>query len=168
MKLNTSTVTLTRPANTDAYAAKDLIANSTTVGQVTPLTFSNLANTRAGTGYITKAILWVDGATFTAPIRLHLFKEAPSVASLADNAQYPLTFAESDKYIGYIDFVLFTAAGTGSDVSFAEIDDIRMAVESDDLTGSNPIYGLLVAQGAFTPTSGQRFKVVLSCDAYEF
>ena len=34
------TATLTRPADTTAYASGDLVANSTTAGSVTPLTFN--------------------------------------------------------------------------------------------------------------------------------
>ena len=166
MKLNTITSTVTRPANTTAYAANDVIASSTTAGNVVPLQFNNLMNTRAGTGYITKALLWVDGSAFTSPLRLYLFNDVPT--DIADNAQFPLTFANSTAHLGYIDFLFCTTGGTGSDVALAEIDDLRIPIQSKDITGSNPVYGILVSQAGFTPTSGQRFRVQLAGDAYEF
>jgi hypothetical protein len=166
MKLNTSVSTLTRPNNTDAYALRDVIASSTTPADVVPLQFNSLANTYKGTGYITKAKLWVTGAAFATPLRLHLFTEQPT--DIADNAQFPLTISMFDTHIGYIDFPVSIIGGTGSDAVLFELDDLRLAVRSKDETGGNPIYGLLTAQSAFTPSASQVFKVELTCDAYEY
>ena len=166
MKLNRAVSTITRPANTSAYALHDVIASSTTAGDVVPLQFKSLGNTIAGNGYITQAKLWVTGASFATPLRLHLFTEQP--ADIADNAQFPLTISMAEQHIGYIDFSASIVGGTGSDASLFELDDIRMLIRSKGLRGSNDIYGLLVAQAAFTPTSGQQFRVELTCDAYEY
>lgn len=166
MKLNTSVSTLTRPNDTNAYALRDVIASSTTAGNVVPLQFESLANTRAGTGYITKARIWVDGAAFATPLRLHLFVDTPP--QIADNEPFELDFAISENHIGFIDFPVAILGGTGSDAALFELDDLRLAIRSKDDDGGNPIYGVLTAQSAFTPTANQRFKVQLTCDAYEY
>jgi len=166
MKLNRAISTITRPANTSAYALRDVIASSTTAGNVVPLQFDSLANSRAGTGYITKARIWVDGAAFATPLRLHLFIDTP--VQVADNEPFQLDFEISENHIGFIDFPVSIFGGTGSDASLFELDDLRLAIRSKDINGGNPIYGILTAQSAFNPTSGQRFKVELTCDAYEY
>jgi hypothetical protein len=166
MKLNTVAYTLTRPNNTNAYALGDVIASSTTAGDVVPVTLAGLANTKAGTGYITKARLWVDGAAFATPLRLHLFVDTPP--QIADNAPFELDFAISDNHIGIIDFPVAFTGATGSDAVLFELNDLRLAIRSKNIDGGNPIYGVITARGAFTPTANQRFKVQLTCDAYEY
>src|SRR5687768_7285843 len=47
----TVTVEFTRPSNTTAYTAGDVVSNSTSA--TTPLDFANLARVASGTGYIT-------------------------------------------------------------------------------------------------------------------
>jgi hypothetical protein len=166
MKLNRAISTITRPDNTTAYALHDVIATTETAGDVVPLEFSNLGNTFAGNGYITQAKLWVTGAAFATPLRLHLFTEQPS--DIGDNAAFPLTISMADTHIGYIDFSVSIVGGSGSDAALFEIDDVRMLIRSKDNNGGNPIFGLLVARDAFTPTSEQVFRVELTCDAYEY
>lgn len=166
MKLNKAKATLTRPADTAAYALNDVIASSTTAGDTVPLSFNSLTNSRAGTGYITKAKLWVDGDSFSTPLRLHLFDAAPT--QIADNEPFQLDFSMAASHVGFIDFPVSTLGGTGSDAALFELDDLRLAVESKDINGGNPFYGVLTAQGAFTPTASQRFYVELTCDAYEY
>lgn len=170
MKLNTIAVSFTRPNDTTPYAANDLIANSTSAGSVVPLRFAtppnSLVNQRAGTGYIVKATCWVAGAAFNTPLRLHLFRSTPSV--VADNAQYPLLASQSALRVATIDFPFFMNGGTGSDVSMATVDTIRVAIDALNLDGANSFFGLLTTQGAFTPTANQTFRVELVADAYEF
>lgn len=166
MKLNTSVSVLTRPNDTTAYAFRDIITTTTNASTAQPFRFKDLANTIAGTGYITKARIWVQGAAFATPLRLHLFTSTPTM--YADNAQYQLMYESAPTHIGFIDFASFITAGTGSDVALCEVANIRLAVRSLRDTGSNDIFGILTAQSAFTPTANQQFRVELSCDSYEF
>lgn len=91
--------TLTRPADTTAYTAKDAVADSTSAPTV--LTFSNLARVNAGSGYIVKARLMTNQSTNTARFRLHLFDTSPT--AINDNAAYTLLWANRATRIGYID-----------------------------------------------------------------
>ena len=166
MKLNRAVSTLTRPNDTVPYALRDVIASSTTAGSVVPLRFDNLGNTFAGNGYITKGRIWVDGAAFATPLRLHLFTDVPP--AIADNEPFALTFALSSTHIGFIDFPVAIVGSTGSNAVLFELNDLRFAIYSKDNNGGNPIYGILTTQSTFTPTANQRFSVELTCDAYEY
>ena len=81
-------VELTRPTNTDAYIAKDVISNSTSTPTV--LTFANFARANGGTGIIVRARLMTDKKDVTASFRLHLFHSEPT--PINDNSPYLLLF----------------------------------------------------------------------------
>lgn len=96
----------TRPADTTAYTALDAVSNSTSAGTV--LTFTNLARQASGSGYITKARILTNQSTNTARFRLHLFAQTPDAATvLNDNAAYTQLYANRDKAIGTITFLLW-------------------------------------------------------------
>lgn len=158
-----SSATVTRPTNTDAYAAKDVI--STAVGAV--IEFTGMARANGGTGTIVKARLMTSQSTNTAQYRLHLFHTQPT--AIADNAQYAMLIANQANRVGMIDFPAAATEGTGSDVA------ATMRPSSD---GSYPppnlwykcaandtkLYGILETIGAFTPASGQTFFIELGAD----
>lgn len=157
--------TFARPADTTAYTAKDVVSNNATT--TTMLQFSNAARVNGGGGYILKAQLMTDQSTCTARFRLWLY-QLPS-ASLptavpADNATFPLKWANRAKRIGYIDFVALSTEGTGSDAASALSTDVRLAFGCD--AADSAIYGLLEALDAFTPASGQNFYVDLGVEQY--
>jgi hypothetical protein len=158
-----SSATVTRPADTTAYAAKDVI--STAVGAV--IEFTGMARAVGGTGTIVKARLMTNQSTNVASYRLHLFHTSPT--AIADNAQYAMLDANKDKRIGMIDFPAAATEGTGSDAAAS------MRPSSD---GSYPppnlwyktagadtkLYGILETISAFTPASGQTFFIELGAD----
>lgn len=158
-----SSATVTRPANTDAYAAKDVI--STAVGAV--IEFSGMARANGGTGTIVKARLMTNQSTNTASYRLHLFHTQPT--AIADNSPYAMLDANKANRVGMIDFPAAATEGTGSDAA------ATMRPSSD---GSYPppnlwykcaandtkLYGILETVGAFTPASGQTFFIELGAD----
>src|SRR6478736_6712427 len=71
-----------RPADTTTYTIGDAVSNSTSAPTV--LTFTGIARTSGGTGYITKALLATDKKDATFRARLHLFSTAPT--AINDNA----------------------------------------------------------------------------------
>lgn len=158
-----SSATITRPTNTDAYAAKDVI--STAVGAV--IEFSGMARSNGGTGTIVKARLMTGQSTNTAQYRLHLFHTAPT--PIADNAQYAMLVANQANRVGMIDFPACSTEGTGSDAA------ATMRPSSD---GSYPppnlwykcaandtkLYGILETIGVFTPASAQTYFIELGAD----
>jgi hypothetical protein len=137
-----SSATITRPANTTAYTALDVV--STEAGAV--LEFTNMGQPN-GVVYITAASLRVDVAAVPSGMgvfRLHLYKTAPT--AIADNAAFDLPSGDRAKYCGYLDI------GTPIDLGatlWAQNDETRKQV---DLSGTS-IYGILQTVAGFTPTS---------------
>jgi hypothetical protein len=153
-----SAVTLTRPADTTAYAAKDAVSNSTSSPSV--LTFSSVGRVNAGTGYITGARLTTDQSTNVAQYRLHLYAIAPT--AINDNAAQTLLWADRTKRVGYIDIGPIVTEGSGSDAASGLNIDIRLPYKCD--TSDTNLYGLLETLTAFTPASAQNFYISLSID----
>lgn len=150
---------LTRPSDTTAYAALDVISNSTSAPVV--LTFTNLARITGGSGYIVKARVMTDQKVVVARFRLHLFHTAPT--AINDNSPYLLLYANRANRIGQVDF---SAAGTedatNSTAASALAKDERLAFVC--ATGDRNVYGILETLDAFTPASGQKFYVELTAD----
>lgn len=151
-------VTLTRPADTTAYAAKDAVSDSTSAPTV--LTFANLARINAGSGYIVKARLMTNQSANIARFRLHLYHTAPT--AINDNAAHALLWANRANRIGYIDFSACQTEGSGSDAANGVNDAVRLSFVC--ASGSRAVYGLLETLDAFTPASAQVLYVELTAD----
>ena len=80
--LRTAAITFSRPANTTAYAAKDVISDSASGPAVASFKLANLANRG---GYITKVRMLTNQSGFTGRLRLHFYNSAPTIA----NARLP-------------------------------------------------------------------------------
>lgn len=156
----TPAASFTRPANTTAYASGDLVANSTTAGEVNPLAFS-VAKLGSGRGKIKRVRLFKDNQTVSnANFTLHLFTEAPTVSN-GDNGSFEIDTAEN--WLGSIGIDLSSGglASTGDAIEAADVSpDILF-----DLGGQNRgIYGFLEAEAAYTPASGETFTVTLEIE----
>lgn len=158
--MNTSTHdTMTRPADTTAYAAGDLVANSTTAGSVTPLTFKT--SRVAGAATISRVRIYKTSTTSTnANFTLHLFNVLPVPANGDNGALVTSTVAGM---IGSVDCDMSTGsqAGTvGLFASFAVTNGITFDLNVAD-PGERRIYGLLEAAAAYAPASAEAFTVTL-------
>lgn len=154
--LKTATATITRPADTNAYAALDAVSNSTSAP--VPATFANLIRVASYDGYITKARLVSSVSTQVQRMRLHLFRS--TVTAYNDNAAHTVLYANNTARIGVIDFPALKTEGTGSDCAYAYVQDLRVAVSS----ATTDVFGLLETLDAFTPASAQTLFIALSCD----
>ena len=83
-------------------------------------------------------------------MRLYLYSSG--VTAVNDNAAYPLLYGEKVGRIGYIDMTFITE-GSGSDCASAIVTDVNLSARLK--TGK--IYGILVAEAAYVPTSGEKF-----------
>lgn len=147
MAIKKVTASFTRPANTTAYTAGDLVANNTTAGSVVPLAFATgEGGIRIKGALITKT----DETDVTASdFSLHLFGSSPTVAN-GDNGA--LSYNHSNKFAD-IDFATMVAA---TDVAWA------MATGIDfNWNTTGYIYGLIEADGTYGPASGEVFSVTL-------
>lgn len=158
-----STATFTRPSDTTAYTAKDVV--STGAGAL--LTFANVVAVAGGSGVIIKARLMTDQSTNTASYRLHLFHTAPT--AIADNSPYTLLYSHAGNRVGMIDFPACATEGTGSTAAAS----MRPSSDGNSLppnlafkcaAASTTLYGILETLTAFTPASAQNFFVELETE----
>lgn len=148
-----SSVTLTRPADTTAYTAKDAVSDSTSAPTV--LQFANAVRLSGGSGYIVGARMNTSQSTCTARFRLHLFRTTPS--AINDNAAYTLLDANFAIRLGWIDFDAMQTEGSGSTAANAQ----NFTAVVPITCGATTLFGLVETLDAFTPASAQTFKIEL-------
>lgn len=148
----------TRPADTTAYAAGDLVANSTTAGSVTPVALA-VARTNGGTGQLLNIRLSKSGTSLNnASFRVHLFRTSPTT-TVGDNGVFAgAVNGIAAVYIGYVDITTDVAFSDGAKGS-ATAPAGRQVMIFETGASSSSIYALVEARGAYTPTSGETFTV---------
>jgi hypothetical protein len=144
--------TLTRPANTTAYASGDLVANSTTAGSVVLQTFPGVTLADNGIVEIQGARLLKSGTGVTgASFAIHLFTAAPASFSNGDNGAF---LCPSANYVGVIDITVdraFTNGAFGSGIPR------RGTPALIRIPTGNALHYALEARGAYTPISDETF-----------
>ena len=146
-------VSFTRPADTTAYAAGDLVANSTTAGSVAPVALQGAVEA-GGPRLIRRLKLRKSGTGVSnASFRVHLYSTSPTAAN-GDNAAWSTSGVAG--YLGALDVTIdraFTdgAAGFGVPVAGSEI--------TVDAAGA--IFALVEARAAYTPVSAEVFTLEL-------
>lgn len=148
----------TRPADTTAYTAGDLVANSTTAGSVVAIPF--IIPVGNGKGFsVRSARIKKSGTSATlAQFSLHLYGASPTAAN-GDNGAWSTTLSS---YIGKIAFAVMDAFSDGA----AAVNDLDEGsspsfVISD---GVGKVYGLIVADAGYTPASAEVFTVELEIE----
>jgi hypothetical protein len=137
---------VTRPADTTAYAAGDIVGGL--------LTFNGMNQVAGATVIIDTATLHISEHVATAgQIDLLLFDAAPTVA--ADNAQCTITDAQfAANYLGKISFVTCTNAVLGDAYSVNPALNIKLAATSQTL------YAVPVAVNAYAPATNSTVLTV--------
>lgn len=154
------TASYTRPANTTAYSAGKVLANSTSAAAA--LQFNVARASGGGSGLITTAFLIDESNPGTAgQFELWLFNAALS-AIVNDAGTWTLADADAQKLVGIIPFGTTTyAAGTAAliyqpmlnaPLPFAAVDGLRL-------------YGQIVVRNAYTPASAGVIRVGLGLQA---
>lgn len=146
-------VVFTRPADTAAYLANDVIGSATSA-----------IHEAAGTGTASRLIqiqsaqLVVNLTSVTSGMttfRLHLFDEAPG--AIADNAPFAVAAADRTKYCGYVDLPAIAAVGGG--FLNTSVDFIGRPLR---LKSASFFFNLQTI-GAFNTSSGTEFRVRFHC-----
>ncbi|PAQ00910.1 hypothetical protein LRP31_25475 [Mesorhizobium mediterraneum] len=145
-----ASVTITRPADTTAYTAGDVVGPT-----VAALEFPQIGAAGRDAMITSAEFAWhvtavPSGAT---SFRLHLYDVTPPSA-LADNAVWDLPAGDRASYLGYID--LGTPVDVGATL-FVQSVQINKQVK---LAGSS-LFGYLVTVGAYTPASASVMKITL-------
>lgn len=141
---HTTTVSITRPNDTTAYTAGDVIGD--TNGSAI-LTFANLGKSGGGDVVITSVELQMDISSVPsgmAGFNLRLYNASPT--AIADNAAWDLPSGDRGKYLGKIS--LNVPVDEGSTL-FVDNDNINKHIK----LSSSSLYVVLQTVGAFTPSA---------------
>lgn len=152
MALELHTASFTRPADTTAYAALDLVANSTTAGSVAPMTFNfgKGVNRYLHSINLSKSTVTVTNATF----RVDFFSAAPTYAG-GDNA---IVAVAGGLFMYRVDMPIMTAqTASANSCLYAG----QLATFSQPLLVPDDAWVSLAALAAYTPGSGDVFTLTL-------
>lgn len=150
-----ASVSQTRPNDTSAYTARDVIGTSTST--TAALEFAGMAPPGGGKIMITSARLSVNASTKPSGMGtffLALYSATPASA-LGDNAAWDIPSGDRATFLGKL--ALGSPEDEGSTL-FIETDGLNKQIT---LTGSS-LFAYLVTEGGFTPTAQTVKKIDLS------
>ncbi len=153
------TTTITRPADTAAYAVGDSINTSTSAPTLG--TLAAVSRVASGSGYINRMQLSTNQAACVAQIRVWLFSSQTTPFKSNDNAAFLIKDADKAYSLGYVDLPALSSE-TGSDTAFAQLDLMKAFVAD----AASAIYFLLETKTAFTPANAQTFTLTVVTDKY--
>lgn len=146
-----SSVSQTRPNDTTAYTALDVVGASPAAN----MQFTSIGSVAGGHVIITGISLRIDVASVPSGMttfRLHLFDAAPT--AIADNSAMNLIAADRSKYLGFIEIPTPVDLG---DTCWSRNDNINFKCKL--ASASTDLYGVLQTVSGFTPSS-QTVKTV--------
>ncbi|WP_230769541.1 hypothetical protein [Sphingomonas sp. Leaf4] len=158
---------LVRPADTTAYVAGDLVANSVNAAGVAPIELADV--TRAGVEAIRierVRLRKTSPALVGAVFRVHLFRRVP-VVTAGDNAAFDngaglLSLADITGYVGSADIIMDRAAAIGAIGVGLVNGGGGITCETGAVVGKErSLWALIEARGAYTPTSGETFVLMI-------
>lgn len=132
---------VTRPANTTAYTAGDVVGGVIEFGSLP----------RPNALFITSADLRIDVSAIPSGMttfRLHLYDATPPSA-LADNAAWDLPSGDRANYLGFVDYGTLTDTGS---TLYCRVDQANVHVGYGS-SGNTSLFGYLVTTGAYTPAA---------------
>jgi hypothetical protein len=145
-------VSLTRTADTNVYAANDVIGAAT--GSTAALTFA-LMGPSAGAIRIIGSELEIDVSAVPSGMtsfRLHLYNVTPPSA-YGDNVAWDILTGDRASYLGFLELGSPVDLGGTLYVQAEQVKDIKLAGTS--------LFGYLVTAGAYTPSSAAVKKITL-------
>lgn len=153
---------ITRPANTTAYAAGDLVGNdASTAASNTPFKFDDVVRQIGYQALLRRVKLESEGGTAVTngSFRVAFFTAEP-VSAAADNAAHSFAKAYQASFIGYLDPVLALTSADGP-TGWSVAAATPLLFKSSN---SKSLWAFLLAQAAYTPASGEKFKLVLEVE----
>lgn len=151
------TSTITRPSNTTAYTAGDVIGDTSGSAIVT------MSGAGPAGGFVilqSVSIVFSDSAVIAGmgAFRLHLYNSSPT--AIADNAAFDLVSGERAGYMGYVD--LPSPQDFGSSL-YTQVDYPGRAIKL--ASGSTVLYAEIETRSAYTPASAS--SVILRINTLE-
>jgi hypothetical protein len=155
--------TITRPANTTAYAANQYVGTMPDLGGK-GMVFQNVFRVGSRLSRITRAMIRKGSAQLgNAAFSLWLFQTVTSpFAAGTDQTTFAMTTANDNPAMGRISFPSFATGGAGSDMAICDLAGIDVPLRQlDGNSGETSIFGILVADAAYVPTSGEYLTISL-------
>lgn len=153
-KFVTLTATITRPANTTAYAAEDALAATTPA--VGGSVITGAARASGGSGVITDVIVEMSTKAATA-LQGELWVFDTTVTEIADNAAFSISDTDAAKVVAIIPFTCDRSGGLNY---LAHVQNLAAGFTC---VGSANLYALVKVINAYTPASAEvltmRFKI---------
>lgn len=149
-----STVTITRPSNTTAYTAGDVVGDT---GGSAILALSSIGPS-GGYVLIQSAALIFSDSTVPSGMgafRVHFYNASPT--AIADNAAFDLLSGDRSKYMGYID--LSAPQDLGSTI-YTQLDYPGRLTKL--ATDSSTLFAEIETRGAYTPISASTVELRVS------
>lgn len=148
----------TRPADTTAYAADDLVANSTTAASVVALQF--------GVNRLAVRRVWIYKSTNTTAngsFRAHFYTADPvqTAPTNGDNGALTINPENNYEYVGSADVTINATDVLAVNAHSAGVGTPNTGNEIVSDTGA--LYVLIEALAAYAPGSAEVFTVVLDC-----
>lgn len=147
-----SVATVTRPANTTAYAANDVVGAAAAAFELASIGPSG------GHIMVTSVDILVHISsvpTGMSTFRLHLYDATPPSA-LADNAQFDIPSGDRNNYLGFISLDAPTDRGSSLHVQMVGVNQqYKLA------SGSSSLFAYLETVGGYTPNSASVYQVRL-------
>lgn len=154
-KSSSTQLTKTRPDNTTAYTAGDVINESASVG--TTWNFANVVKASNKSGIIKQVTLAHSSYEATLPVlELWLFHTDPTADN--DNAAFTPTDAELGDLVGVVPLV--TPYQGSTNAVFISQPDLQFTCASAD----SDLYGVLVVRNAYTPLAEETFEIRLDIE----
>lgn len=149
--LSQPSASFTRPANTTAYAAGQLMANSTTAASVVVPSFTRFS--KSGSYYPVGVILQKSGSSATnASFRVHLYNTQPTISTTGDGGTYNSVVNGNAGWLGSYDGTMVASHADGCSVTCTPTEGLIDGYAD----GQNPtVWALVEVRGAYTPTSGE-------------
>lgn len=162
----TASAQFQRPADTNAYAQYDRVANST--GAATVLEFPNVMRATGEAVRIERVRMRKTSITLAnASFRLHFFRTPPIVAvhdngAFSSNAGATLAVADIAGYIGTVDVIMDKAGTVGSRGVGVPSAGSGITAEAAGTVGhERSLWCVVEALAAYAPASGESFTVTL-------
>lgn len=144
---------ITRPADTNAYAANDCWSDSTSAPTSGGFTWTSAARKSGGSGIITScAVATSNDASTLLSGEIWFFDT--SVTNINDNTAFAVSDSEIKTYVGKIPFTMEDAGNNGS----YYVNNLCMGFTC---SGSANLRGLVKVKNAYTPASSEVLTVRL-------
>jgi hypothetical protein len=144
-------VTITRPSNTTAYTAGDVVGDT---GGSAIITMPSIGPSGGFVLVQSVSLIFSDTAVISGmgAYRLHFYSASPT--AIADNAAFDLVSGERDTYMGYVDLPAPTDFGSSL---YTQTDYPGLLIKL--ASASTTLYAELETKGAYTPASASTIAV---------